>query len=177
VYCFRRIERRPLSSECVPRVDAHAEVCSACEPGKRTPHAAVVPKVTRERSAVNATNLSALESRNAVSRAAASPIYLGESGRLLDAVACRVEVSDQEVCRSNRGHLWCRATDAPSPRSASQAATLRHGRTSRERDRRSRALCVTSGASGVLRVPLLARSSPGEIVTALYDFLDRTLGR
>jgi hypothetical protein len=43
--------------------------------------------------AVN-TNLSALESRNAVSRAAASSTYLGESSSPWNAVACRMDVSN-----------------------------------------------------------------------------------
>jgi hypothetical protein len=134
MYCFRRIERRPLSSECVPRVDAHAEVCSACAPGKRTPRAAVVPKATRARSAVKATNLSALESRDAVSRAAASPIHLGESGSPWTQWLAAVEVSNQQVYTSKWVHIRCRATDAPSPRTSSASAPLCHGRTAREGD-------------------------------------------
>jgi hypothetical protein len=90
----------------------NAEVCSACELGKRTPHAAVVLKVTRARRAVN-TNLSALERRNAVSRAAASPTYLTESSGPWNAVACRMDVSNA-INISDDVHFPFRSPHAPS---------------------------------------------------------------
>jgi hypothetical protein len=94
-------------------VDAHAEVLQRLrtrqENTARCGRSESDPRTLRG----DCDYLSALESRNAVSRAAASPTYLGESSSPWNALACRMDVSNA-INISDDVHFPFRSPHAPS---------------------------------------------------------------